>query len=135
MTPLQITVTDLTDALRDATAPKPFASRGPVKFVEDADTGERVGWISEGERFVEWRVGHAGGTVPTPEAALERIRDEVLAHRRMAAENAAYDRAIAAMPADLRELYVEMANAAVALEIERMRNVIRVEDEKARRVA
>ena len=105
-----------------------FGYQAPVKWVEDADTGERVGWIRPCKFGVEWSSYHLRGTEQTEAECLEAMKVAVIEHRGFEAADAAYVAEVMALPEPARTARRNRDKAAVRVEIERQRNVIRRDD-------
>lgn len=105
-----------------------FGYQAPVKWVEDADTGERVGWIRPCKFGIEWSSYHLRGCEQTEAECLEAMKVAVVEHRGFEAADAAYVEEVMALPEPARTARRKRDRAAVRVEIERQRNVIRPDD-------
>jgi hypothetical protein len=115
--------TDPKTAIKSATF-----QHATVKRVEDADTGERVGWMRPSYGEIEWRSFHLQGFAKTEAEALQAIEAAVIEHRGFEEADAAYVAEVMALPEPARTARRERDRAAVRVEIERQRNVIRPDD-------
>ena len=96
--------------------------------LEDADTGERVGWIRPCKCGIEWSSYHLRGCEQTEAEALKAIEVAVVEHRGFEAADAAYVAEVMALPEPARTARRNRDRAAVRVEIERMRAVTRPDD-------
>lgn len=127
MNALRTTAEDLTTALSSAT----YGTTKPVRWVEDQDTGERVGWVREIADGWEWRSGNEEGYGRLIDDCLARIESAVLRQRKFAEIDAARRAEIAALPEPLRTLRQRVDAAAVQVAIEEARTVLRINDKAA----
>jgi hypothetical protein len=102
--------------------------RAAVKRVIDEETGERVGWMRPCFGSIEWSAYSFQGFEPTEAEALAKIEAAVIEHRGFEAADAAYVDEVMALPEPARTARRERDRAAVRVEIERQRNVIRPHD-------
>jgi hypothetical protein len=99
-----------------------------VKRVIDEDTGERVGWMRPAYGEIEWSSFHLQGFAKTEAEALKAIEAAVIEHRGFESADAAYVAEVMALPEPARAARRERDRAAVWVEIERQRTVIRPDD-------
>lgn len=110
-----------------------------IKFVEDADTSERIGWYVDRTQLlqdagvstknpIEWTCRGIGGFVADPAAALAAIEKEELAGRERDAEQHREWQAILDLPEPIRSARLRLERARVNVEIERCRNIRRADD-------
>jgi hypothetical protein len=102
--------------------------RAAVKRVIDEDTGERVGWMRPYAGKIEWSAFHLQGFEATEAEALKAIEAAVIEHRECEAADAAYVAEVMALPEPARTARRNRDKAAVLVEIERQRTVIRPDD-------
>lgn len=102
--------------------------RAAVKRVIDEDTGERVGWMRPAYGEIEWSSFYRQGFEPTEAEALKQIEAAVIEHRGFEAADAAYVAEVMALAEPARTARRNRDRAAVLIEIERQRNIIRPDD-------
>lgn len=124
MNALRTTAEDLTTALVSAT----FGRTPAVRWVEDEDTGERVGWVRQIGTGWEWRAGNEEGYGRSIDDCLARMEKAILRQRKYAAIDAAHRAEIAALPEPLRTLRQRVDAAKVQVEIEEARGFRRDDD-------
>lgn len=127
MSALRTTAEDLTTALVSAT----YGATPAVRWVEDEDTGERVGWVRQLGDGWEWRAGSEDGYGRSIDDCLARIEKAVLRQRKYAEIDAARHAELAALPEPLRTLRQRVDAAAVQVAIEDARTVLRINDKAA----
>lgn len=127
MSALRTTAEDLTTALKSAT----FGALPPVRWVEDEDTGERVGWVRQMGTGWEWKAGTEDGYGRSIDDCLAQIEKSVLRARRYAAEDAAIRAEVDALPEPLRTLRRRVNATAAQIAVEESRNVLRINDKAA----
>lgn len=120
---LRVTKPDPKTAIKSATF-----QRAAVKRVIDEDTGERVGWMRPYAGQIEWSAFNRQGFEATEADALKAIEAAVIEHRECEAADAAYVAEVMALPEPARTARRNRDKAAVLVEIERQRNVIRPDD-------
>lgn len=120
---LRVTKPDPKTAIKSATF-----QHAAVKRVIDEDTGERVGWMRPYAGQIEWSAYSRQGFEPTEAEALKAIEAAVIEHRECEAADAAYVAEVMALPEPARTARRNRDRAAVLVEIERQRNVIRPDD-------
>ncbi|MDF1599682.1 hypothetical protein PZ895_07820 [Mesorhizobium sp. YIM 152430] len=124
MSALRTTAEDLTTALVSAT----FGATPAVRWVEDEDTGERVGWVRVHGDGWEWRAGSEEGYGRSIDDCLARIESAVLRQRKYAEIDARRAAELAALPQPLRDLRMIRDTAKTQLAIEEARTVRRPDD-------
>ncbi len=105
-----------------------FGTSAPVRHVADASTGERIGWIRPFKGWIEWRAFTRQGLECTEAEALEAMAAAVLEYRACEATDAAHVAGVLSLPEPERTARRNRDKAAVAVEIERSRSVIRQHD-------
>lgn len=109
--------------------------RAAVKRVINEATGERVGWMRPYMGDIEWSSFHLQGFAKTEADALEAIRAAVVEHLACEAADAAYVNEVMALPEPARTARRDRDRAAIHVEIERARGIIRPDDLKAAEAA
>lgn len=127
MSALRTTAEDLTTALVSAT----FGRTSAVRWVEDQDTGDRVGWIRQTGTMWEWCAGTEEGYGRDQADCLVRMESAVLRQRKYAEIDEARRAELAALPEPLRTLRQRVDAAAVQVAIEDARTVLRINDKAA----
>lgn len=106
-----------------------FGTSAPVRHVVDASTGERIGWIRPSKTgWIEWRAFTRQGLERTEAEALEAMTAAVLEYRACEVADAAHLAEVLSLPEPERTARRNRDKAAVAVEIERSRSVIRQHD-------
>ena len=107
-------------------------TKSPIKglrYVEDMDTGERVGTIcASAYGGVKWTTEMSFGLARDDADALNEMKQSILEHRQCRAIDAARSAEVNALPEPLRTLRIERDAAFDRREIERTR-VMRREDD------
>ncbi|WP_051375764.1 hypothetical protein [Aliihoeflea sp. 2WW] len=127
MSALRTTAEDLTTALSSAT----FGATPAVRWVEDQETSERVGWIRQTGTIWEWRAGNEEGYGRDQADCLARMETAIVRQRKYAEIDATRRAELAALPEPLRTLRQRVDAAAVQVAIEEARTVLRINDKAA----